>query len=64
MLFYQWQQWSLNYEKYGVFQSQAEEVNEKAMELGYKLVYGFPNKQAAPGLKTIRLDTWRRFVCC
>lgn len=39
------------YRKYGVFQSQAEEVNEKAMELGYKLVYGFPNKQAAPGLK-------------
>lgn len=39
------------YRRYGIFQFQAEEVNEKAIELGYKLVYGFPNKQAAPGLK-------------
>lgn len=39
------------YRKYGIFQLQAEEVNKKAIELGYKLVYGFPNKQAAPGLK-------------
>lgn len=40
-----------SYRKYGIFQSQAQDVNEKAIELGYKLVYGFPNKQAAPGLK-------------
>lgn len=39
------------YRKYGIFQSQAEDVNDKAIELGYRLVYGFPNKQAAPGLK-------------
>ena len=40
-----------NYRKYNIFQSQAEDVNKKAIELGYNLVYGFPNKQAAPGLK-------------
>lgn len=39
------------YRKYNIFQSQAEDVNKKAVELGYHLVYGFPNKQAAPGLK-------------
>ena len=39
------------YRKYNIFQSQAEDVNKKAIELGYNLVYGFPNKQAAPGLK-------------
>ncbi|WP_066164084.1 GNAT family N-acetyltransferase [Aliarcobacter cryaerophilus] len=43
------------YRKYGIFKSMAEETNQKAIELDYKLVYGFPNKQAAPGLKK-RLD--------
>ena len=44
-----------SYRKYGIFQSQAEAANVKAIELEYKLVYGFPNKLAAPGLKK-RLD--------
>jgi len=41
----------LSYRKYGVFISQAEDVYQKAIELGYKLVYGFPNKKSAPGFR-------------
>ena len=39
------------YRKYGIFVDQANEVYEKANELGYKFVYGFPNKKSAPGFK-------------
>jgi len=39
------------YRRYGVFVSQAEDVYQKANELGYDLVYGFPNKKSAPGFK-------------
>ena len=39
------------YRKYGIFIEQANEVYEKATELGYKLVCGFPNKKSAPGFK-------------
>ena len=40
-----------NYRRYNIFQLQAEDVNIRALELKYHLVYGFPNKKAAPGLK-------------
>lgn len=43
------------YRKYGVFIDQANDVYEKATELGYKFVCGFPNKKSAPGFKK-RLD--------
>lgn len=43
------------YRKYGIFIEQANEVYEKANELGYKFVCGFPNKKSAPGFKK-RLD--------
>lgn len=39
------------YRKYGIFTDQANEVYEKAKELGYKFVCGFPNKKSAPGFK-------------
>lgn len=39
------------YRKYGIFADQANEVYEKAKELGYKFVCGFPNKKSAPGFK-------------
>lgn len=39
------------YRKYGIFIEQANEVYEKAIELGYKFVCGFPNKKSAPGFK-------------
>ena len=39
------------YRKYGIFVDQANEVYEKANELGYKFVCGFPNKKSAPGFK-------------
>lgn len=39
------------YRKYGIFIEQANEVYEKANELGYKFVCGFPNKKSAPGFK-------------
>ncbi len=39
------------YRKYGIFIEQADEVYEKATELGYKFVCGFPNKKSAPGFK-------------
>ena len=45
----------LSYRKYGVFISQANEVYEVAQNLGFQLVYGFPNKMAAPGVEK-RLD--------
>lgn len=45
----------LAYRKYGIFIEQANEVYEKASELGYKFVCGFPNKKSAPGFKK-RLD--------
>ena len=45
----------LSYRKYGVFSDQANDVYRKAIELGYKFVYGFPNKKSAPGFKK-RLD--------
>ncbi|MDS1369865.1 GNAT family N-acetyltransferase [Aliarcobacter butzleri] len=41
----------LAYRKYGIFIEQANEVYEKATELGYKFVCGFPNKKSAPGFK-------------
>lgn len=44
-----------SYRKYGIFVEQANEVYDKAAELGYKFVYGFPNKKSAPGFKK-RLD--------
>ncbi|WP_419782411.1 GNAT family N-acetyltransferase [Malaciobacter marinus] len=43
------------YRKYGIFIEQANEVYDKATELGYKFVCGFPNKKSAPGFKK-RLD--------
>lgn len=43
------------YRKYGIFVEQANEVFEKASELGYKFVCGFPNRKSAPGFKK-RLD--------
>lgn len=43
------------YRKYGIFIEQANEVYDKAGELGYKFVCGFPNKKSAPGFKK-RLD--------
>jgi len=46
---------NLAYRKYGIFIEQANEVYEKANELGYKFVCGFPNKKSAPGFKK-RLD--------
>ena len=39
------------YRKYGIFVDQANEVYDKANELGYKFVCGFPNKKSAPGFK-------------
>jgi acyl dehydratase len=39
------------YRKYGVFVDQANIVYKKAASLGYKLVYGFPNKNSSPGFK-------------
>lgn len=45
----------LPYRRYGIFINQANEVNEKATNLGYQLVCGFPNKKSAPGFKK-RLD--------
>lgn len=41
----------LAYRKYGIFVEQANEVYEKATELGFKFVCGFPNKKSAPGFK-------------
>jgi hypothetical protein len=40
-----------SYRKYGIFVEQANNVYDKAAELGYKFVYGFPNKKSAPGFK-------------
>ena len=40
-----------SYRKHGIFIEQANEVNEKAKELGFSLVYGFPNSKSAPGFK-------------
>lgn len=40
-----------SYRKYGIFVEQANDVYDKAAELGYKFVYGFPNKKSAPGFK-------------
>jgi acyl dehydratase len=40
-----------SYRKHGIFITQADETYQKAKELGYKLVYGFPNKKSAPGFK-------------
>lgn len=40
-----------SYRKYGIFVEQANDVYGKAAELGYKFVYGFPNKKSAPGFK-------------
>ncbi len=45
----------ISYRKYGIFIDQANEVYEKSIELGYKFVFGFPNKKSAPGFKK-RLD--------
>ena len=45
----------ISYRRQGLFIKQANEVYEKAMELGFALVYGFPNKNSAPGFKK-RLD--------
>ena len=39
------------YRKHGLFIEQANEVNKKAKELGFSLVYGFPNLKSAPGFK-------------
>lgn len=39
------------YRRNGIFVDQANEVYEEAIKLGYKLVYGFPNKNSAPGFK-------------
>ncbi len=44
-----------SYRKYGIFITQANEVYEESKELGYKFVFGFPNKKSAPGFKK-RLD--------
>ena len=41
----------VSYRKYSVFIDQSSEVYTRAHELGYKLVYGFPNKKSAPGFK-------------
>lgn len=39
------------YRKYGIFVEQANDVYEKATELGYSFVCGFPNRKSAPGFK-------------
>jgi acyl dehydratase len=39
------------YRKYSIFIEQADAVYEKATELGFKFVCGFPNKKSAPGFK-------------
>lgn len=39
------------YRRFGFFIEQAELVYEKGHELGFELVYGFPNKNSAPGFK-------------
>jgi len=39
------------YRRHGLFIQQANEVYDKAKELGYLLVYGFPNLKSAPGFK-------------
>ena len=41
----------VGYRKHGLFIEQANEVNKKAKELGFSLVYGFPNSKSAPGFK-------------
>jgi len=41
----------ISYRKYGIFVDQASEVYERANDLGYKFVCGFPNKKSAPGFK-------------
>ncbi|QCD44011.1 GNAT family N-acetyltransferase [Campylobacter mucosalis] len=43
------------YRKYGIFAQQANMVYDTAHKLGYSFVYGFPNKNSAPGFKK-RLD--------
>jgi len=45
----------LNYRRHGIFVKQANEVYKKAKQLGFVLVYGFPNANSAPGFKK-RLD--------
>jgi hypothetical protein len=37
--------------KYGLFVEQAQQVSERARELGFGIVFGFPNAKAAPGLR-------------
>jgi hypothetical protein len=39
-----------SYRRYGVFVEQAKKVYEKASELEFDLVYGFPNLKSAPGV--------------
>ena len=39
-----------SYRRYGVFVEQAERVYEKATELEFDVVYGFPNLKSAPGV--------------
>ncbi|CUU89401.1 Uncharacterised protein [Campylobacter hyointestinalis] len=39
------------YRKYGIFVEQASFVYEKAFDLNYKFIYGFPNQKSAPGFK-------------
>lgn len=39
------------YRRYGLFIEQAEMVYEYAQSIGVQLVYGFPNKNSAPGFK-------------
>ncbi len=41
----------MDYRRHGLFMKQANEVYDKAKELGFSLVYGFPNKQSAPGFR-------------
>ena len=40
-----------SYRKFGIFIAQANEVYEKAQNIGYRLVFGFPNKKSAPGFR-------------
>jgi len=40
-----------SYRKYGLFVKQARDVYSVATQLGYDMVYGFPNKMSAPGFR-------------
>ena len=40
-----------SHRRFGLFVEQAKDVYNKAQQLGYQLVYGFPNRNSAPGFR-------------